>query len=55
MWLIITATVALAVGIYVGLGAPGFRGRENRIVAPGRARRLEHRYVHWIRQQRSRR
>lgn len=52
MWLLITmAIVALAGGVYVGLGMPGVRGgREDRIVHHGRARRLEHRYVHWIRQ-----
>jgi hypothetical protein len=55
MWLIIIAVLSLAGGIYVGLGTPGLHGRQDRVVTPGRAQRLEHRYVHWIRQQRSRR
>jgi hypothetical protein len=49
MWWITGAILALAVGVYVGLGLPGLRGREDRLVAPGRARRLPHRHVHWIR------
>jgi hypothetical protein len=36
---------ALGLGIYVGLGAPGTRGREDRIVHPGRARRLPRRHI----------
>lgn len=47
----ILSIVALAVGIYVGLGMPGLSGRENRVVSTGRARRLPHRHVHWIRTQ----
>jgi hypothetical protein len=55
MWLAIVAIVALAGGIYVGLGAPGFPGRQDRFVASGRAQRLRHRHIHWIRQDRSQR
>lgn len=56
LWLlIIFAVLALALGVYVGLGAPGWPGREDRVVHAGRARRLQHRHVHWIRQDRSRR
>lgn len=47
----ILSIVALAFGIYVGLGMPGVGGRENRVVPTGRARRLPHRHVHWIRTQ----
>jgi hypothetical protein len=46
LWIII-AVLALAIGIYVGLGLPGIPGREDRVVAPGRARRLRHNYIHW--------
>lgn len=50
MWiLILTFVLALAVGIWVGLGMPGMSGREDRVVKHGRARRLEHRHVHWLR------
>jgi hypothetical protein len=39
---------ALAVGIYIGLGAPGMPGREDRIVP--RARRLrQHTPLDWLR------
>jgi hypothetical protein len=54
MWIIIAMVVALALGIYVGLGAPGMPGREDRIVQSGRARRLPKRHLHWIRPERRR-
>jgi hypothetical protein len=47
----VLSTVALGVGIYVGLGMPGTRGRDDRVVAPGRAKRLRHNYIHWLRPQ----
>lgn len=37
--------VAFGVGIYVGLGMPGMPGRHDRVVAPGRARRLKKRHI----------
>lgn len=52
MWWVILAVLALAIGVYVGLGLPGMPGREDRIVAPGRARRLKHNYIHWYRSSR---
>lgn len=52
IWLILTMAGALIFGIWVGLGAPGTRGRENRLVKSGRARRLDHSYIHWLRQKR---
>lgn len=55
MWWIILMVVALGVGIYVGLGTPGLRGREDRIVGDGRARRLPHRRIDWLRQDNARR
>lgn len=55
MWWIVFMVVALGAGIYVGLGAPGVPGRGDRIVAHGRAKRLPHRYVHWLRQDHPRR
>lgn len=37
---------ALGVGVWVGIGAPGLPGgREDRVVAPGRARRLKKRHI----------
>lgn len=48
LWFIL-GVVALVIGIYVGLGLPGMPGRENRVVPPGRARRLKHNYIHWYR------
>lgn len=46
------AVLALAGGIYVGLGAPGMPGRKDRIVTPGRARRLKTRHIHWLKTRR---
>ena len=41
--------LALAAGIYVGLGMPGVPGREDRAVSPGRARReARYRTLDWI-------
>jgi hypothetical protein len=36
----------------VGLGAPGTKGREDRVVKSGRARRLDHNFIHWLRPKR---
>lgn len=52
MWLVILAVAALAAGIYVGLGAPGMPGRQDRVVTPGRARRLKPNYIHWLKTRR---
>jgi len=48
VWIVL-AVLALALGVYVGLGLPGLPGREDRVVSRGRARRLPHRHVHWFR------
>jgi hypothetical protein len=46
--------VALLIGVYVGLGAPGMRGREDRVVH--RARRLRHHTpLDWLRPPKARR
>jgi hypothetical protein len=45
--LILGMLLALGLGVYVGLGAPGFKGREDRVVDS--ARRLERRHIHWFR------
>jgi hypothetical protein len=38
--------VALVVGIWVGVGAPGLPGaREDRVVPPGQARRLKKHHI----------
>lgn len=55
MWWLVFMIVALGVGIYVGLGAPGFRGGEDRVITHGRARRLPHRYIAWLRRDHPRR
>lgn len=49
MTFLIIAIAALLGGVYVGLGAPGFPGRGDRVVSPGRARRLKPNHVHWLR------
>jgi hypothetical protein len=49
MFWILGMIVALGVGIYVGLGMPGVKGREDRVVHGGRARRLEKRHIDWLR------
>jgi hypothetical protein len=55
MILLLGMLLALGVGIYVGLGAPGFKGREDRVVSDGRAQRLPRRHIHWIRPENRRR
>jgi hypothetical protein len=52
MWFIIGMIAAVVVGVYVGLGMPGMPGRTDRVVPPGRARRLSPSYVHWFRPKR---
>jgi hypothetical protein len=47
MILVLGMVAALGLGLYVGLGAPGFKGREDRVVE--RARRLERKHIHWLR------
>jgi hypothetical protein len=39
MLYVIGGILALALGIYIGLGMPGMPGREDRVVTSGRARR----------------
>jgi hypothetical protein len=46
---ILGMVAALGLGVYVGLGAPGTKGREDRVVTEGKARRLERRHIHWLR------
>lgn len=49
MW-VIGMVIALAAGIYVGLGMPGVPGRENRVVDSGRRKRLtKHQFLDWLR------
>jgi hypothetical protein len=46
---------ALAIGVWVGVGAPGWKfgaRRTDRVVAPGRARRLERKRIDLLRTQR---
>jgi hypothetical protein len=44
--------VALGIGIWVGVGAPGLPGREDRVVPPGRARRLKKRHIDLLKRDR---
>ncbi|HSJ08265.1 MAG TPA: hypothetical protein VK928_00085 [Longimicrobiales bacterium] len=48
--------VALAIGVWVGLGSPGWkRGlRTDRVVESGRAKRLQRRHIDLLRTQRRR-
>ncbi len=48
-WFIIGAVIALGAGIWVGLGHPGLKGREDRIVDTGRPQRLERKRIDWLR------
>ncbi|HEX6307006.1 MAG TPA: hypothetical protein VFZ69_02395 [Longimicrobiales bacterium] len=46
IWLIGGMVVALCAGVWVGIGLPGVRGlREDRMVEPGRARRLKKQHI----------
>ncbi|MGH7503895.1 MAG: hypothetical protein ACREL7_19370 [Longimicrobiales bacterium] len=50
MWLIILCVAALGFGVWIGLGGPGInRGRTDRVVPSGRARRLRVNHIHWFR------
>jgi hypothetical protein len=53
IWIVL-AVVALAIGVWVGLGMPGVRGgREDRYIESGRARRgLQPNYIHWYKPKR---
>jgi hypothetical protein len=45
--------LALGVGIYVGVGAPGWKGlRQDRVVEPGRARRIKKQHIDLLRRTR---
>jgi hypothetical protein len=55
VWIIGGMVVALAGGIYVGLGLPGLPGREGRVVPHGRARRMEKKHIHWFKPDQRRR
>jgi hypothetical protein len=48
MFIIVGMLLALGLGVYVGLGAPGMKGREDRVVQ-GRAKRLQKRHIDWLR------
>ena len=48
IWIVIAA-LALIVGIWVGLGHPGIKGREDRVVNTGRPQRLERKRLDWLR------
>jgi hypothetical protein len=41
----ILGMIALGIGVYVGLGMPGMKGREDRVVAPGHAKRLKKKHI----------
>jgi hypothetical protein len=52
LFLLLGMAGALGFGVYVGLGAPGMRGREDRVVESGRAKRLQKRHIDLLKQQR---
>lgn len=45
MWYWIGAILALLLGIYIGLGAPGMSGRENRVLPRGKTRRRKRHFT----------
>jgi Uri superfamily endonuclease len=52
-WILVGGmAAALGAGVYVGLGAPGTRGRQDRVVMHGRPKRLRRRHIDWLRPQR---
>jgi hypothetical protein len=53
--LVVIMGAALAVGIYVGLGAPGFPGREDRVVSRARRLKQQHTPLDWLRPPKARR
>ena len=45
--------VALGVGVYVGIGAPGWKGlRQDRVVEPGRAKRIRKQHIDLLKRSR---
>lgn len=49
MIFIVLSVIALAAGIWVGMGHPGLPGREDRYVATGARRSIERRRIDWLR------
>jgi hypothetical protein len=49
MFWILGMAAALGVGVYVGLGMPGMKGREDRVVTHGTPRRLGKKHIDWLR------
>ena len=45
MWYLIGGIVALALGIYIGLGFPGLPGREDRVLPRGKRRQKKERFT----------
>jgi len=53
IWMIGGLVFALCVGIWVGIGLPGVPGlREDRVVPPGRARRLKKQHIDLLKRHR---
>jgi hypothetical protein len=48
VFIILGMVVALGFGIYVGLGTPGLKGREDRVVVHGRPHRLQKKHIDWL-------
>jgi hypothetical protein len=45
--------IALGAGVYVGIGAPGWKGlRQDRVVDSGRAKRMKKRHIDLLRTRR---
>lgn len=45
MWYVIGGILALALGIYIGLGLPGMSGPENRVLPKGKTRRKKRHFT----------
>jgi hypothetical protein len=44
--IVVGMVAALVIGVYVGVGAPGWKGlRQDRVVEPGRAKRLRKQHI----------
>jgi hypothetical protein len=48
MFIIMGMAAALGIGVWVGLGMPGTRGREDRVVTNGAPKRLQKRHIDWL-------
>lgn len=45
MWYVIGMLLALGLGVYLGMGRPGTKGPEDRVLPPGMRRRKKRRFT----------